>query len=89
MIEQDLVALASAKKSWRFRRRIKRLLLGWFFISLIFAEAGASWFGILLARHAPMSLAEARVLGVQVAMGVFVISFLILVVTIALQFNAR
>ena len=49
MVQRDEVAEAAAKKSWQVRRRIKRLFLGWFILSLFFAEAGASWFGIFIA----------------------------------------
>ena len=45
MLERDEAALAAARKSWRFRRRVKRLLLVWFLIALVSAEAGELvWF---------------------------------------------
>ena|SRR5207244_2306968 len=89
MIERDELLEAAAKKSWRSRRRIKRLFLGWFVLSLVFAEAGASWFGILIARNAPVSMADAKLIGERTAMGVLLVSFVFLIVAVALQFKAR
>lgn len=89
MLERDEAALAAARKSWRFRRRAKRLLLIWFVIALVSAEAGASWFGFLIAHHAPLSLADAKVLGERIALGVLVISLLLTIVTMVFQLKAR
>jgi hypothetical protein len=89
MVQRDEAAEAAAKTSWRVRRRIKRLFLGWFVVSLFFAEAAASWFGIFIARHAPMSMAEAKLIGERTAMGVLLISFVIMIVAVVLQFKAR
>jgi hypothetical protein len=89
MVQRDEAAEAAAKTSWRVRRRIKRLFLGWFILSLFFAEAGASWFGIFIARHAPMSMAEAKLIGERTVMGVLLISFVIMIVAVVLQFKAR
>ena len=89
MTDQDEALEAAAKKSWRHRRRIKRLLLGWLLVSLFFAEAGASWFGIFLATHAPMPLADAKLIAERTAMAVFVISLVIMIVSIAMQISAR
>ena len=89
MSDRDEVLEAAAKKSWRLRRRIKRLLLGWLLVALLCAEAGASWFGIFLARHAPMPLADAKLIAERTAMAVFVISFIVMVVSIAMQAKAR
>ena len=88
-VERDEAALVAAKKSWRLRRRIKRLLIGWFLVALIFAEAGASWFGIMIARNAPMSLAQAKHLGEVVSIGVLVVSFLLLILMMSFQFKAQ
>lgn len=82
-------AEAAAKKSWRFRRRIKRIVLGWFIISVILAELAASWFGIIIAHHAPMSMAEAKVVAEQTAVAVVLISFFVLVISAVMQFRAR
>lgn len=40
------------------RRRIKRLLFSRDVICFLCAEAGASWFGIFIAKHAPMRIAR-------------------------------
>jgi len=89
MVQRDEVAEAAAKKSWQVRRRIKRLFLGWFILSLFFAEAGASWFGIFIATHAPMSMADAKVIGERTAMSVLLISLAVLIISVILQFRAR
>jgi threonine/homoserine/homoserine lactone efflux protein len=89
MVERDEAAEAAAKRSWRSRRRVKRLFLGWFIVSLVFAEAGASWFGIFLALHAPMSMADAKLIGERIAMTVLLVSFIVLLVAIGLQSMAR
>jgi hypothetical protein len=88
MVARDDAAEAAAKKSWRSRRRIKRVFLGWFILSLLFAEAGASWFGIFLSRHAPKALADAKLIGERTAMVVLLMSFAVLVVAVVLQFRA-
>ena len=88
MMERDDAALIAAKKSWRIRRRIKRLFLGWFLVSLVFAEAGISWFGILIARNAPMSLADATVLGERFVIGFLAALFLLMIVAMAFQFRS-
>jgi len=89
MVDRDEALEAAEKKSWRFRRRIKRVLLGWFIVSLFFAEAAVSWFGIFLATHAPMSMADAKLIAERTATAILVISFVVLVVSISLQFRSR
>ena len=89
MAQRDEAVEAAAKKVWRFRRRLKRLLFGWFLVSLVSAEAGASWFGIFIARHAPMSMADAKLIGERTAMAVVLISFVVLIVSVILQLKAR
>src|SRR5262245_15796643 len=89
MAQQDETLEAAAKRAWRLRRRLKRLFFGWFLVSLFFAEAGASWFGIFIARHAPMSLADAKLVGERTAMAVVVMSFVVMIVSVVLQFKAR
>jgi len=63
MVEGDEAAIAAAKKSWRFRRQMKRLFFAWLVPFLLIGEVGASWFGIFLAWHAPMSMADAKLIG--------------------------
>jgi uncharacterized membrane protein len=58
-------------------------------VSLFFAEVGASWFGIFLATHAPMPLSDAKLIAERAAMAVFVISFVIMIISIAMQIRAR
>ena len=89
MVARDDAAEAAAKKTWRFRRRVKRLFLGWFIVSLFFAEAATSWFGIFIATHAPMSMADAKVIGERTAMSVLLISLAVLIISVILQFRAR
>jgi hypothetical protein len=89
MVERNEALEAAAKKSWRSRRQVKRLFLGWFIVSLFFAEAGASWFGIFMARHAPMSMADAKLIGERTAMAVLLVSFVVMLVAVVLQFKAR
>lgn len=89
MMGRDDAAEAAAKKSWKLRRRIKRILLGWFIVSLFFAEVAASWFGIFIARHAPMSMADAKVIAERTAMAVLLVSFVVLILSVFLQFRAR
>ena len=79
----------AARRSLRARRRIKRLLFSWFLISFFCAEAGASWFGIFVAEHAPMSLADAKVIGERTAMAVIIVSFAATIFSAILQFKAR
>jgi biotin transporter BioY len=79
----------SARKSWRLRRRIKRLLFSWIVICVLCAEAGASWFGIFIAEHAPMPLADAKVIAERTATVVFAISFAAMMVAAVLQFKVR
>ena len=61
----------AARRSWRIRRRIKRLLFSWVVIWVVCVEAGASWFGILIAEHAPMPLADAKLIAERTATAVF------------------
>ena len=89
MIERDQILEAAAKKSLRFRRRIKRLFFGWFILSLLFAEAGASWFGIFIARHAPMSMIDAKLIGERTVMGILLVSFVVMIVAVVFQFRAQ
>jgi hypothetical protein len=89
MVGPDDAAEAAARRSWRFRRRIKRVFLGWCIISLLFAEVGASWFGYYIARHAPMSMADAKLIGERAAAAVLLVSFAVLIVAMVLQFKAR
>jgi hypothetical protein len=49
MVEGDEAAIAAAKKSWRFRRQMKRLFFAWLVPFLLIGEVGASWFGIFLS----------------------------------------
>ena len=79
----------AARRSWRVRRRIKRLLFSWVVICVLCAEAGASWFGIFIAKHAPMPLADAEVIAERTATAVFVVSFVAMIVSGILQFRAR
>ena len=81
--------MAAAKKSWRLRRQMKRLVLGWFLLTLLFAEAGASWFGIFLSRHAPMPMADAKLIAERTAMTVLFMSFVLMIVALVLQLRAR
>jgi uncharacterized membrane protein len=78
----------AARRSWRVRRRIKRLLFSWVVICFLCAEAGASWFGIFIAEHAPMPLADAKVIAERTAMAVFVVSFAAMMISAVLQFRA-
>jgi len=79
----------AAKRSWRVRRRIKRLLFSWVVICFLCAEAGASWFGIFIAKHAPMPIVEAKVIAERTAMAVFAVSFAAMIISAVLQFRAR
>jgi hypothetical protein len=79
----------AVRRSWRFRRRIKRLLFWWIVICFLCAEAGASWFGIFIAKHAPMPLADAKVIAERTATAVFAVSFAAMMVSAVLQFRAR
>jgi hypothetical protein len=78
----------AARRSWRVRRRIKRLLFSWVVICFLSAEAGASWFGIFIAEHAPMPLADAKVIAERTATVVFVVSFAAMIISAVLQFRA-
>ena len=79
----------AARRSWRIRRRIKRLLFSWVVICVLCAEAGASWFGIFIAEHAPMPLADAKMIAERTATVVFVVSFVAMMISTVLQFRAR
>ena len=84
-----MINVETARRSWRVRRRIKRVLFGWLLLTSFFAEAGASWFGIFIATHAPMSIAEAKLIGERTAAAVILISFAALIISVILQFRAR
>jgi hypothetical protein len=84
-----MINVEAAKRSWRVRRRIKRIIFGWLLLTFFLAEAGASWFGILIATHAPMSIAEAKLIGERTAAAVILISFAALIISVILQFRAR
>jgi biotin transporter BioY len=77
------------RRSWRRRRRVKRLLFSWVVITFFCAEAGASWFGIFIAEHAPMSIAEAKLIAERTAMAVILVSSAATVLSAILQFRAR
>ena len=79
----------AARRSWRRRRRIKRLLFSWVVICFLCAEAGASWFGIFIAKHAPMPLADAKLIAERTATAVFLVSFAAMLISAVLQFRAR
>lgn len=89
MVDRDETPQAAATRAWRSRRRLKRLFFGWFVVSLLFAEAGASWFGIFIARHAPMSISDAKLIGERTALAVVLISFGVMIASVLLQFRAR
>jgi hypothetical protein len=79
----------AARRAWRVRRRIKRLLFSWVVICFLCAEAGASWFGIFIAKHAPMHIADAKVFAERTATAVFAASFAAMMVSAVLQFRSR
>ena len=80
---------AVTRRSWRRRRRVKRLLFSWVVISFVCAEAGASWFGIFIAEHAPMSIAEAKPIAERTVMAVILVSSAATVLSAILQFRTR
>jgi hypothetical protein len=81
--------LQQAARSWRIRRRIKRLLFSWVVICFLCAEAGASWFGIFIAEHAPMPLVDAKVIAERTATVVLLVSFAAMMASAVLQLRAR
>lgn len=77
-----------ARRSWQVRRRIKRLLFSWIVICFLCAEGVASWFGFFIARHAPMPLADAKMIAERAATAIFAFSFAAGMISVVLQFRA-